>query len=106
MDVCRRRSCHRGSAGAGGQQFQVTDRQGDTIQVVRPARPPEAASLSLDGNLANTSALHEGDLVRLTGVGHGDWFTASGIEVLTGERAGRATAAEPILRFEGFVSGR
>jgi len=49
----------------GGQQFQVTDRQGETIQVVRPARPPEAASLSLDGNLANTSALHEGDLVRL-----------------------------------------
>jgi hypothetical protein len=59
-----------------------------------------------DGNLVNTSALREGDTVLLTGAGHGNWFEASRVEILTGERIGGATAPEQVLRFTGFVSGR
>ena len=90
----------------GGQQFQVTDRQGNTVQVVRPVRPPQSASVYRDGNLANTSALQEGDTVLLSGASHDGWFEAREIEVLTGERVGGATAPEQVLRFTGFAGGR
>jgi hypothetical protein len=90
----------------GAQQFQVLDRTGNQIQVVWPARPPQATRIYRDGSLVNTSALHEGDTVLLTGLSHGNWFEASRAEILTGERIGGATAPELVLRFSGFVSGR
>src|SRR5437899_244164 len=83
----------------GGQQFQVTGRQGETIQVVRPVQPPQASSIYRGGALVNTSALQEGDTVRLSGASHDGWFEARAIEVLTDERVGSgATAPEPGLR--------
>ena len=90
----------------GGQQFQVVDRDGNKIEVVRPVQPHGMISFYRDGNLVNSSALHNGDRVLLTGVGHGNWFEASRAEILTGERVGGATAPEQVLRFTGFVSGR
>jgi hypothetical protein len=90
----------------GAQQFQVTDPSGDRIQVVSPARAHGVIDFYRDGNRVNTSALHEGDTVLVTGVGHGNWFEANRAEILTGERAGGATAEAPVLRFKGFVSGR
>src|SRR5438067_1169525 len=41
----------------GAQQFQVLDRTGNQIQVVWPARPPQATRIYRDGSLVNTSAL-------------------------------------------------
>jgi hypothetical protein len=90
----------------GGRQFQVIDRRGNHLQVVQPARPPQASRLERDGDLVNASALREGDIVQVTGVGHGDWFEARQVTVLTGARLGAATPAERVLRFTGFDGGR
>src|SRR5438045_1335642 len=53
---------------AGGRQIEVTDRNGDQVRVVWPVRPPQAERVIRDGDLVNASALHEDDMVRLTGV--------------------------------------
>jgi hypothetical protein len=94
------------SVSPGGREFTVIDRQGAHIQVVLPARPPQAAAFARDGDLVNPSALREGDTVLLTGIGHDNWFEARRVEVLTGARVGGATAAERVLRFTGFAGGR
>src|SRR5207247_148219 len=90
----------------GGRQFEVTDRHGKHIQVLQPVRPAQASRLERDGDLVNASALREGDMVQVTGVGHGDWFEARRVTVLTGARLGAATSAERVLRFTGFAGGR
>lgn len=84
---------------AGGRQFEVTDRQGLRRRVVRPARPPQAAEIE-------AGLLREGDLVRLRGIDHGNWFEASRVEVLSGTRLGGATPPERVLRFTGFAGER
>jgi hypothetical protein len=94
------------SVAPGGREFTVRDQHGNRVQVVRPARPPQAAGIERNGDLVNPSALREGDTVLLTGAGHGDWFEARRVEILTGTRAGGATAAERVMRFAGFAGGR
>jgi hypothetical protein len=89
----------------GGRQFEVTDRQGTRIRVARPVRPLQATTLEVNDDLANTTALQEGDMVLLSGAGHGDWFEARRVQVLDPTRRGAATTA-PVLRFEGFVGAR
>jgi hypothetical protein len=90
----------------GGQEFTVTDRDGNRIQVVRPARPPQAASLERDGDLVNATALHEGETVLIAGAHHGDWIEARRVELLSAARLGAATTTARVLRLTGSVNGR
>jgi hypothetical protein len=90
----------------GGRAFTVTDQDGNRIQVARPARPPQAASLERDGDLVNATALHEGDTVLIAGARHGDWIEARRVELLSGARIGAATTTARVLRLTGSVNGR